>query len=92
MSRSSDARWNEGRAARGELIGAGWFVFARGRTTGRIKIPTNTPWEYATEADAMRYARQLAAKNPGRTFDVFRIAASVTSPLMVVETTGEPTP
>ncbi len=90
MSKASRQSFDDGRAADGERIGAGWFVFRRGRRTGRIKIATSSPMEYATEARAMQKARELAEKHPGITFDVFRLAASVTAP--VVETTGEPTP
>lgn len=55
----------------GEKIGGGYFVFRRGKRTGRIAINTTLPFEHPTAGSAAREARHLAQANPGETFEVF---------------------
>lgn len=62
------------RRERGELVGAGFFVFHRGRTSKRIKLnPRNVfPFEHASLELAITEAERLAAANPGMTYAVFQ--------------------
>lgn len=53
----------------GETIGGGWFVFRRGRGSGRIRAP-EYPFEHATRAAAEAECRRLAAKFPQHRFEV----------------------
>lgn len=59
----------------GEVIGAGFFVFRRGRETGRIR-PSQWPYEHPTREAAEAEAAKLAATMPGYTFDVLQVVAS----------------
>lgn len=52
-----------------EMIGGGYFVFRRGKDTGRIRAP-EFPFEHPTYGDAYAEARRLAALHPGETFEV----------------------
>lgn len=79
----------QGRKAKGEVVGGGWFVFRRGRTSGRIKParfgkPGTSwyPFEHASEESAKAEAERLAVLNPGLRFCVFHQVseAPVTEP------------
>lgn len=54
-----------------EQIGGGYFVFRRGKRTGRVGIKTNVPYEHASYEAAAREAARLAALNKGEIFEVF---------------------
>ena len=57
---------------KGEKIGGGWFVFRRGKKTGRIGTRQNTmPFEHPTEESAFIEAKRLAALHPGEKYSVF---------------------
>lgn len=58
----------------GEMIGGGFFVFRRGKTTGRIsRGALNTlPFEHPTLDAATAEADRLAGLYPGETFAVFQ--------------------
>ena len=58
---------------KGEVIGTGFFVFRRGKRTGRIAVsPHRMPFEHASEDAAMDECIRLAKANPGETFEVFK--------------------
>lgn len=78
MGRNS-SRFDERQPRRGETIGGGFFVFARGRSTGRIR-PTSVPFEYDSLAKAGEAARRLHSDRPGRSFDIFERVATVPAP------------
>lgn len=54
-----------------EAIGGGFFVFRRGRRTGRVGIRSTMPFEHPDYASAVREAARLA-KMTGETFEVFQ--------------------
>lgn len=61
------------RHAKGEKIGAGYFVFRRHKRSGRIAPnPRGVPFEHETAEAAMLEAGRLADQFPGETFEVFR--------------------
>jgi hypothetical protein len=61
-----------------EKIGGGYFVFRRGKKTGRISVRTSVlPFEHPTFAAAMEEAHRLAEKHVGETFEVFNRIALV---------------
>ena len=55
-------------ARAGEMIGAGFFVFRRGTTTGRIRPAKLWPFEHPTRAAAETETQRLADRFPGQTF------------------------
>jgi hypothetical protein len=59
-----------------ETIGGGYFVFRRGDGTNRIRM-SQWPFEHATFAAAYAEAEKLAEQQPGKTFDVVCVRASV---------------
>lgn len=61
---------NEGR--KGEVIGGGFFVFRRGKTTGRVGVRLNTiPFEHGSYESAAQEAKRLSEVSPGEAFSVF---------------------
>jgi hypothetical protein len=64
---------------RGEKIGGDWFVFRRGKRTGRIGIATQFPFEHPTREAALTEARRLADLTPGETYQVFGGFDQITS-------------
>lgn len=66
-----NAKWLEDRKAMGEVVGGGWFVFRRGKKTGRIGAGGQLPFEHGSGEAAYKEAERLARKNPGETFQVF---------------------
>lgn len=74
------ANWHQKRLQIGDAVGGGFFVFRRGRTTGRIKIdPQKMPFEHATVEDALYAARDQSRKHPGVTFSIFQQIAAVST-------------
>lgn len=55
-----------------EQIGGGFFVFRRGKKTGRVGIRSQLPFEHPDYASAVREAARLAALHNGETFEVFQ--------------------
>lgn len=62
------------RARRNEKVGGGYFVFKRGRRTGRIKtghiLAGKMPFEHATLESALDEAARLSVERGGK-FEVF---------------------
>jgi hypothetical protein len=57
---------------KGETIGGGFFVFRRGKHTGRVGVRLGTlPFEHGSFESAATEARRLAEISPGETFSVF---------------------
>jgi len=55
-----------------ELIGGGYFVFRRGKRTGRIGVSyKRVPFEHPDYAAAEKEANRLANENPGEIYQVF---------------------
>jgi hypothetical protein len=59
-----------------EKVGAGWFVFRRGRIGGRIK-PAPFPFEHPSKQAAVAEAVKLAEKYPGNEFVVLGVTDTV---------------
>jgi len=60
-----------------EVIGGGFFVFRRGKTTGRIGCGGNTlPFEHGSFEAAATEAKRLSEVHPGETFSIFEEAWS----------------
>lgn len=77
MSEKSINRWHEARLKHGEAVGGGWFVFRRGRTTGRLKInPQRMPFEHGSRDKAEAEAARLAADHVGISFCVFHMEST----------------
>lgn len=55
----------------GEKIGGGYFVFRRGKKTGRIAHGNNLPLEHPTLESAKKESDRLASINEGEKFAVF---------------------
>ena len=67
------------RTQRGEVVGGGYFVFRRGRTSKRIKPDLRGfPFEHATLQAAEAEASRLARLNPGNQFVVLQQVSAVT--------------
>lgn len=64
---SSDALY---KGRKGEEIGGGWFVFRRGKKTGRIGVGTTLPFEHPDYEAALTEADRLRKKYPDETFVV----------------------
>ena len=61
----------------GEVIGGGWFVFRRGKKTGRISGSSTLPFEHPTFADAAKEAGRLSRQHPGESFVVLHQVSQV---------------
>lgn len=53
-----------------ETIGGGFFIFRRGRNTGRVQAP-EWPFEHPNRESAEAEAAKLAQRFPGEVFEVF---------------------
>ena len=60
-----------------EIIGGGFFVFRRGKKTGRVGVFTTMPYEHGSFEQAVAEATRLAALCPGETFEVFQTSGAV---------------
>ena len=57
---------------KGEVIGGGFFVFRRGKKTGRVGVRLGTtPFEHGSYESASAEAKRLTDANPGETYVVF---------------------
>lgn len=74
---------------RSETIGGGYFVFRRGKRTGRVGIRTTLPFEHPDLASATAEASRLARENPGETYEVFQstgvVAKCTTAPTTIIK-------
>ncbi len=57
-------------ARKGEMIGGGYIIMRRGKTSGRVRGAWK-PFEHDSEEAAIRQAKKLAKAYPGERFDVF---------------------
>ncbi len=64
-----------------ETIGGGFFVFRRGKQTGRVGIKTDLPLEHGSLESATAEATRLARLTPGETYEVFQTTGVVVGPL-----------
>ncbi len=75
MSVKGTEKWMTPR--QGEMIGGGWVIFRRGKTTGRIGNPrknqsgSRPPFEYPTKQAALIEAERLSDANPTIEYCVF---------------------
>ena len=61
----------------GEKVGGGYFVFRRGKTTGRVCPPSDrAPFEHPTIESALAEMNRLAAANRGQAYVVLQQVAS----------------
>jgi len=60
-----------------EVIGGGFFVFRRGKQTGRVAIRTNLPFEHGSFEQALTEATRLAKLCAGETFEVFQTSGAI---------------
>lgn len=69
-----------------EIIGGGFFVFRRGKKTGRVGVFTTMPYEHGSFEQALAEATRLAALCPGETFEVFQTSGAVVGPVELADT------
>jgi len=60
-----------------ETIGGGFFVFRRGKKTGRVGVRGSLPFEHGSLEQAAAEATRLAKLFPGETFEVFQTSGVV---------------
>lgn len=60
-----------------ETIGGGFFVFRRGKKTGRVGVRGGLPFEHGSLEQAAAEATRLAKLFPGETFEVFQTSGVV---------------
>ncbi|WP_421565710.1 hypothetical protein [Ochrobactrum sp. EDr1-4] len=60
-----------------EVIGGGFFVFRRGKLTGRVSVATSLPYEHGSFEQALAEAARLAKLCPGETFEVFQTSGAI---------------
>lgn len=66
------------RQRRNETIGGGFFVFRRGKKTGRISVNSTLPFEHGCIEDACEEAKRLVKKFNGKEkFAIFKQMAEV---------------
>jgi hypothetical protein len=63
---------NSFKERRGEKVGGGFFVFRRGKKTGRVGIKTPLPFEHPDYDSAYKEATRMAKKHKGELFEVFQ--------------------
>ncbi|MFD2650703.1 hypothetical protein [Brucella rhizosphaerae] len=62
---------------RNEVIGGGFFVFRRGKQTGRVSVATSLPYEHGSFEQALAEATRLAKLCPGETYEVFQTSGAI---------------
>lgn len=62
---------------RNEVIGGGFFVFRRGKQTGRVSVATTLPYEHGSFEQALAEATRLAKLCPGETYEVFQTSGAI---------------
>ena len=78
-------KWHQKRVEKGDTPGGGFIVLRRGQVYGRVSINKGSlPFEHATYEAALQECVRLAARHPGRRFDVWR-AIPESSTLIVEE-------
>lgn len=60
----------------GEVVGGGYFIFRRGKNTGRIR-PSMWPYEHASLEDALAQARRLLEVQPDATFQIVSVVLTI---------------
>lgn len=60
-----------------EVIGGGFFVFRRGKQTGRVSVATTLPYEHGSFEQALAEATRLATLCPGETYEVFQTSGAI---------------
>ncbi len=60
-----------------EVIGGGFFVFRRGKITGRVSVATTLPYEHGSFEQALAEATRLAKLCPGETYEVFQTSGAI---------------
>lgn len=60
-----------------EQIGGGYFVFRRGKKTGRVGIKSSVPYEHGSFEQALAEASRLASLCEGETFEVFQTSGAI---------------
>jgi hypothetical protein len=60
-----------------EVIGGGFFVFRRGKHTGRVSVATTLPYEHGSFGQALAEATRLATLCPGETYEVFQTSCAI---------------
>ena len=68
---------------KGEEIGGGFFVFRRGKKTGRISVHSTLPFEHSNMLEATKEGIRLTGKLKGETFAVFQQVYLIPNPTMV---------
>ena len=65
------------RTSSGEKIGGGFFVYRRGKKTGRIGVRLSTvPFEHPNLESAQIEVRRLSELSPGEKFVIFQEVSS----------------
>ena len=60
-----------------EVISGGFFVFRRGKQTGRVSVATTLPYEHGSFEQALAEATRLAKLCPGETYEVFQTSGAI---------------
>jgi hypothetical protein len=60
-----------------EVIGGGFFVFRRGKKTGRVSVATTLPYEHGSFEQALAEATRLAKLCLGETYEVFQTTGAI---------------
>jgi len=60
-----------------EVIGGGFFVFRRGKKTGRVAPGSSLPYEHGSFEQALAEATRLAKLCPGETYEVFQTSVAI---------------
>lgn len=77
MTNTKTPRRRRPNARPNEVIGGGFFVFRRGKQTGRVGIRTNLPFEHGSFEQALAEATRLAKLCAGETFEVFQTSGAI---------------
>lgn len=64
-------------ARQNEVIGGGWLVLRRGRSTGRLSIPP-LPFEHGSPIAALQSRRRLRRKEPDELYEIWKRVTDIT--------------